>query len=164
MRPNLDTMADRVDAEEDCALAYVGLSVGPLGKEVSAVIANVGLRVGYLHRVKTGRNPSNDTSRARLMFKGMRRARGTDRRKLTPPPPTPTQRPHGPKGAAEHRRIRPTRHVDFRPFGAILHVEGGRISGHQFQIRTPYRRPILMGDIDPFVRAPPRTVATMSMK
>ena len=79
--PYLDAAEDKFTTEEDIALSYVALSVGPLGKEVSTMGAHLAA-IGYFHRVRNGVNPLTQMSRVQIMLKGLKRAKGPANRKL----------------------------------------------------------------------------------
>ena len=81
LSPYLDTGADKFALEEDSVLAYVALSVGPIGKEVSTTVTHLSA-IGFFHRIRFGYNPIKDMSRVQLMLKGIRRASGHANRKL----------------------------------------------------------------------------------
>ena len=79
--PYLDPSEDKFDEEEESALSYVALSVGPLGKEASTMATHFPA-IGFFHRVKHGVNPLTHMSRVQLMLKGLKRAKGPTNRKL----------------------------------------------------------------------------------
>ena len=67
--------------EEDSLLAYLALSVGPLNRDMSTMIAHLH-GIWHFHKVKMGPNPISNMPRAQLMVRGMRREKGDTASKL----------------------------------------------------------------------------------
>ena len=80
--PYISTSDEKFTEEEDSALSYVALSVGPLVKEVSTMVTHLSA-IGFFHRVRIGVNPLSQMSRVQLMLKGLKRASGPTNRKLS---------------------------------------------------------------------------------
>lgn len=70
-----------VEREEESALSYISLSVGPLGGDITTVVGRLNAG-GYFHRVTIGQNPTVDMPRVMLMVRGLRRAKGPTQRKI----------------------------------------------------------------------------------
>ena len=71
-----------ISGEEESVLAYLALSVGPLGKDITTVVGRLN-SISYFHRVRTGVNPISLMPRVSLMIRGLRRAKGPTQRKLS---------------------------------------------------------------------------------
>ena len=79
--PFMDADPLGVACEEESALAYLALPVGPLGKDIATVVGRLN-SISYFHRVRTGINPISLMPRVSLMIRGLRMAKGPTQRKL----------------------------------------------------------------------------------
>ena len=62
-------------------MAYCALSVGPLNKDMSTMIAHLHCS-GHFHKLKSGSDPIANMPRVQLMAMGMRREKGDTARKF----------------------------------------------------------------------------------
>ena len=157
--PYLDTSAAKFPLEEDVALSYVALSVGPLGKEVSTMATHLSAN-GYFHRVKTGHNPLKEMPRVQLMMKGLRRPSGPENRKL----PFSLEDIRSLKGLLNLKDVAQITLWASILVGWFFMLRMSEFLATDSQRNPVERHPIHMGDIEPLCKGPPRIGATMSKK
>ena len=77
----LSTDPSGKDDNENAAIAYVTLNLGPLERDVGTVQNHL-QAIGYFHKIMIGINPLREMNRLQNIMKGARREKGPTKRKL----------------------------------------------------------------------------------
>ena len=133
-----------VAVEENSIISYLSLSAGPLGKDVTTMAGRLGA-IGYFHRVKTGIGPAAAIPRVMLRIRGLGRAKGPTRRKLTISP----EDMGAPNGMPELMRIDQQILLTTVLRGWFFTLRLGGLLDARNPLTPDGRRPILVSDIDP---------------
>ena len=139
-----------IKSEEDGALAYVALSVGPLGKEVSTMVTHLSA-IGHFHRIRTGPNPLTKMARVQLTIKGLRRSSGPEKRK----PPFSTEDIRAIKGLLNLKELCQFLIWAASLLGRFFMLRMSEFLATESKYKPQGRHPIRMNDVAPMCKGAP---------